>query len=103
MNDALTLMCVPSVLYCSEPSEGSTMVGGAHSLSNAKFLCSPPWPSPNSECFSHGRIIATSICVNRIMEWRFSKSIEKTSSVHVWKVGLYQKHRNFNNAICSPH
>ena len=103
MNDALTLICVPSVFYCVEPSEGSAMVGGAHTLSSAKFLCSPHCLSANSECYSQGRIIATSICVNRIMGWHFSKSIEKTSSVHVWRGGLYQNHCNFNNAVCSPH
>jgi len=44
-----------------EPSEGSAMVGGAHTLSSAKFQCSPLYPLANSECFSPGRIIATSI------------------------------------------
>jgi len=62
-------------------------------LSSAKFLCSFLYPLANSECFSQGRIIATSIWVNRIVGWHFSKSIEKISSVHVLRGRLCQKHR----------
>lgn len=44
MKDALTLICVPSVLYCSEPSEGSPMVGGTHTLSVPNSCAVPVAP-----------------------------------------------------------
>jgi hypothetical protein len=70
--------------------------------------------SANSECFSQRRINTTSICVNRIMGLRFSKSIEKTSSVCVWRGGdfvkniltsvmLFVVHFNTRYMIFNPH